>query len=146
MKKYYRIIKSDLCIAGKIYKEGSTVDFIDESLKEYFEPIPEDSSNIDPPALSFRPANWRGEISSATSSDSANNLDPSFRPEGEILNATSSDSANKVPIISETPSNNNEEVSIHVIEQPTVSGDPIPVEQIKPSPKKGRPKKIKGDS
>ncbi len=42
MSKKYKIIKSDLCIAGKIYKEGSIVNFKDESLKNFFEPVPEE--------------------------------------------------------------------------------------------------------
>ena len=42
MSKRYKIVKSDLCISGKIYKEGTIVNFIDESLEKYFEPIPDE--------------------------------------------------------------------------------------------------------
>ena len=54
MSKKYKIINSDLCIAGKIYKEGTVVNFIDESLKNFFEPVPEEtikSEEVTPAAV-----------------------------------------------------------------------------------------------
>ncbi|MHB1688733.1 MAG: hypothetical protein ACYCVH_15375 [Ignavibacteriaceae bacterium] len=133
MQKKYRIIKSDLCIAGKIYPEGSLVEFYDESLSNFFEPIPEDSSNIDPPTLSFQPANWRGEILSSDvskkpSTDSLNNSKLSFRPEGEI-------SFGITPLDTELPPN-------EIIQ---ITNEPNAGSIVKSSPKKGRPKKSTGE-
>ena len=56
MSKKYKIIKSDLFIAGKIYKEGSIVNFIDESLGKYFEPVPEETiTEAEKPMISPAP-------------------------------------------------------------------------------------------
>ena len=57
MSKRYKIIKSDLCIAGKIYKEGAIVNFMDESLKNFFEPVPEEKVKEEPKPLPIIPVN-----------------------------------------------------------------------------------------
>ncbi len=94
MSKKYKIIKSDLCIAGKIYKEGSIVNFIDESLKNFFEPIPEEKVKVKPESTTApvpAPIIQADEESPSISDEPA----LSFRPEGEILNAPSTETINQ---------------------------------------------------
>ncbi len=127
MSNKYKIIKSDLCIAGKIYKEGSIVNFMDESLKNFFEPIPEEqtiskekitiadtpvaadqaetpstpdlSKTSSNPELSETSSN--PELSETSSnpelSETSSNPELSFRPEGEILTAPSPDIDINIP-------------------------------------------------
>ncbi len=103
MSKKYKIVKSDLCIAGKIYKEGSVVNFIDESLKDFFEPLPEEQTissekiaiadtpvAADPAETSSNP-DLSETSSSPELSETSSNPELSFRPEGEILTTPSTD-------------------------------------------------------
>ena len=85
MSKKYKIVKSDLCIAGKIYKEGSVVNFIDESLKNFFEPLPEEKT------ISKEKITIADTSVAADPAETSSNPELSFRPEGEILTAPSTE-------------------------------------------------------
>jgi len=38
VKKFFKVIKSDICVGGKFIPEGSIIDFFDESLSGYLTP------------------------------------------------------------------------------------------------------------